>query len=135
MFSTILTFLFTFQDSEDIFPFQPIQTINQNVLAQRVSNYMQQQDNATEGAGTQKKKKENEPLYSYIKRSKQGKKIVRLEVYDAENIENIQTAILCKCNADVCMQYVVDNDNMYFDDVYNSVKSLMTKIQNSIVKM
>lgn len=96
---------------------------------------MHQQDNAAEAVVNQKKKTENQILHSYIKRPKHGTKIVRLEIYDVDKIDNIQSRVFCECNAEVCMQYVVDNDNMYFDEIYNAVKSLMSKIQNSMEKL
>lgn len=73
-------------------------------------------------------------MYSYIKVPKHGAKIIRLEIYDAEKFEKSQNTMFCKCDANICMQHVVEADNMFFDDIYNAAKNLLTKIQKSMEK-
>lgn len=60
---------------------------------------------------------------------KNGAKIVRLEVYDAEKLRN---TMFCECDANVCVQYVVDNENLLFDEIYNGTFNLINKIQRSM---
>lgn len=94
---------------------------------------MQHHDNDIgEGVSTPKKKKDHETSYFCIKTSKRGSKIIRIEIYDAEIFENSQNKT-CNCDANICMQYVVDSD-IFYDDIYNSTKNLMTKMQKSMEK-
>ncbi|KAL4702088.1 hypothetical protein ACJJTC_005427 [Scirpophaga incertulas] len=122
-------------DSGDIFPFQPT-TRNQSMLSQRVSNYFQQQESdVVETPCIPKKKKENDMCFSFIKTPKRGSKIIRLEIYDLDKFEESPNLKFCECNAKTCTQYVVDSDNLLFDDIYNSAKNLIVKIHKSMDKL
>lgn len=76
-----------------------------------------------------KKTKNNSSVFSYAKKRTSGAKVIRIEVYDVESFSN-NIDSLCKCDAEICVQHVVKN--LYVDDVYKSVRELMTKITDNV---
>ncbi|XP_045761264.1 uncharacterized protein LOC123864684 [Maniola jurtina] len=113
-------------DSNDLFNFPPNAS-----LAQRVSNYYQRENNNGSDLvlQTTPKKKKTSVMYSYIKVPRNGAKIIRLEIFDAEKLRN---TMLCECDANVCVQYVVDSENLLFDEIYNGAHNLIAKIQRNM---
>lgn len=114
-----------FQDTEDY--------CGNPFLAQRVSTYFQNNEGDFTAEPSAKRKKDEKSMFCYIKMRKSGSKMIRVEVYDVKN-ENIPSDLVCKCNADICMQHVVESDNIAFDEIYNTTKNLITKIQKQIEK-
>lgn len=103
-------------------------------MAQRVSTYFQNNEHdITAEPSAKKKKKDEKTMYCSIRMRKCGSKMIRVEVYDVKN-ENIPSDLVCKCNADICMQHVVDSENIAFDEIYNTTKNLITKIQKQLEK-
>lgn len=77
--------------------------------------------------GNRKRKSTN--LYNYIKQTAKGTKVIRIEVYNAEQFENSEDSV-CRCAAEICVQHVVKN--ALFDDVYTKTKDLIGKIQEKM---
>lgn len=107
-----------FQESESLFHFiEPDEFNNLN-------------NQHNDGSTTSKKRKQEDSLfYSYIKTStsQQGRKVIKLEIFDANNYKNEE---MCKCNAEICCQQVVKN--LYKDDVYRLAQELIEKISDLI---
>lgn len=87
---------------------------------------LQMQNDVSDGVN--RKRSNDEALYSYVKRPLKGSKVIRIEIYDAKSFEDRQQNI-CKCKADLCVQHVVKNN---MDGIYQSTKELIFKIQENI---
>ncbi|CAH1646254.1 unnamed protein product [Spodoptera littoralis] len=75
-------------DSEDLlFNFIPMENL-------------QMQKDVSDGGN--RKRSNDETLYSYVKRPVKGSKVIRIEIYDAKSFEDRQQNI-CKCKADFSM--------------------------------
>lgn len=68
-------------------------------------------------------------LSSCVKYTTSGVKLIRIEVYDAEQFDNAEKTI-CHCNAHLCAQHVVSN--IFTDDIYVRVKDILRSIQNNV---
>ncbi|XP_028162761.1 uncharacterized protein LOC114354537 [Ostrinia furnacalis] len=64
-------------------------------------------------------------LYSSIRTVSHGAKVIRIEIYDAEQFEN-STKSVCQCNAEICAQHVVEN--VFNDNIYTRVKDIIKSI-------
>ncbi|XP_047985639.1 uncharacterized protein LOC125242407 [Leguminivora glycinivorella] len=76
-------------------------------------------------------KRKATPVYSFIKKPHRngGTKVIKIEIYDSnklnENFEHI-----CKCNAELCAQYVVKNTLL--DQVYELTRRVIDKIDEGL---
>lgn len=68
-------------------------------------------------------------LSSHLKITKQGVKVIRIEIYDVEQFRSTEES-MCRCNAELCAQHVVAN--VYSDDVYTRIKDILKSIDNSL---
>lgn len=66
--------------------------------------------------------------YTCIKKPSRGTKLIRIELYDVENLP--AELINCKCHSELCVQYVVKN--MFMDDVYKSYRDIVLLIKDKI---
>lgn len=71
-----------------------------------------------------KKKK----LASSIKIETLGAKVIRIEIYDADQFDNFQKSV-CHCNAEICAQHIVQN--VFSDDIYIQVKDILKSIDTN----
>uniref|UniRef100_A0A1E1VYT9 Uncharacterized protein n=1 Tax=Pectinophora gossypiella TaxID=13191 RepID=A0A1E1VYT9_PECGO len=81
---------------------------------------------------SRKRPKNNTALYSFMKKPTRrgGLKIIRIEIYDADKIENAVEHSMCKCDAELCVQHVVKN--ILLDDVYKGTRDVINKIEESL---
>lgn len=73
-----------------------------------------------------RKRPRNSAHYSYVKTLNKGLKVIRIEIFDANQFENK----ICNCNAEMCVQHVVSNT--LHDDIYKSIRIIITKISDLI---
>lgn len=99
-------------------------------MVQNVENYFEKQTQrkqtlANEGGLTSEKKM----LSSYFKTIVHGSKVIRIEIYDASQFSNAEDS-LCKCNAELCVQHVVEN--VYCDNIYTRVRDILKYMDNTV---
>ncbi|CAH0717053.1 unnamed protein product, partial [Brenthis ino] len=68
-------------------------------------------------------------LYSYMKIPSKGTKIIRIQIYDVEQLQNNEDKV-CKCNANLCIQHVVQN--LFRDDIYRDVTKIITQMKEQL---
>lgn len=68
-------------------------------------------------------------LTSCIKTTVQGVKVIRIEVYNADQFSSIEDST-CKCRAEICAQHVVNN--FYSDHIYMKVRDILKSMDNSM---
>lgn len=76
-----------------------------------------------DGSTSSRKKKRND-LHSFIKIPVQGRKVLKLEIYNADDIKCDE--MFCKCNAEICCQHVVKN--IFKDEIYSLARELIEKM-------
>lgn len=80
---------------------------------------------------SRKRMRTERTLFSFIKKPiTRGAKIIKIEIYDADNSPNSEKST-CDCEAEICVQHIVKT--VMFDDIYNNIKDIITKIQDEIV--
>lgn len=55
-----------------------------------------------------------------------GAKVIRIEIYDANQFENNS---MCQCSAEICVQHIVKD--IYNDNIYLRVKDLLPYLNNT----
>lgn len=108
--------LIQFQDSGSLFNFIEPNRVFENLARQ-----------GGEGSNTSRKRSRENELYSYIKVPALGRKIIKLEIYDADQFKSTE---ICKCNADICCQHIVKN--IFKDDIYKAACELIDKMSEKI---
>lgn len=103
-----------FQESGDLFNFIP----NRELIKEKL-NLKRGLNNDDENM-----------QYSFIKMPSKGSKIIRIELYEIDKLKNTDEPLICKCNAELCVQYVVRN--MYSDDVYKTYREIINLIKEKI---
>lgn len=68
-------------------------------------------------------------LASSLKTTTRGSKVIRIEIYDASQFQNVEKSV-CKCNAEMCAQHVVEN--IYSDNIYAKVRDILKSLDNSL---
>lgn len=60
-----------------------------------------------------------------FKKVLKGRKVIRIEIYDADQFDNVQKST-CNCSAEICVQHVVENIGS--DNIYCRIKDLIQLI-------
>lgn len=68
-------------------------------------------------------------LTSSLKTSLLGLKVIRIEIYRADQFENSEDSS-CRCKAEICAQHVVSN--YYSDHIYSKVREILKSMDSSI---
>lgn len=68
-------------------------------------------------------------LTSSFKKTSCGTKLIRIEIYEAEQFDSLEKSI-CKCTARVCAQHVVQD--VHTDNILYRVKDLIKCIDNNL---
>lgn len=71
-------------------------------------------------------------LTSSIRTATIGSKVVRIEIYDADQFDD-STKSVCNCNAEICAQHVVQN--IFSDNIYTRVKDILKSIETSLLSL
>lgn len=58
-----------------------------------------------------------------------GRKIIKLEIYDAEQFNSEE---ICKCTAEICCQHIVQN--IFKDEIYKAAREIIDKLTEQICK-
>lgn len=80
-----------------------------------------------EGSNTSRKRTNEKATYSFIKIPAVGRKIIKLEIYDAEQVPNEG---VCKCAAEICCQHFALN--IFKDEIYKAARELIDKMSEQI---
>lgn len=71
----------------------------------------------------------NKLLTSCLKTSANGLKVIRIEIYDADQFSSTEDST-CKCSAEICAQHVVSN--FYSDPIYIRIREILKSMENSM---
>lgn len=64
----------------------------------------------------------SKPIVTTFKKVVRGRKVIRIEIYDADQFENVQQS-MCNCSAEICVQHVVEN--IVGDDIYSRIRDVI----------
>lgn len=74
---------------------------------------------------------ESRNLSSSFKITSSGKKVIRIEIYDAVQFDSVEKSI-CRCNARLCTQHVVQD--LASDNIYHRIREIIKCIDNNFYK-
>lgn len=100
-------------------PISPPLMINPDIV-ENVVNYLDEEERANNV--------DNKQLLSFYKTVSAGSKVIRIEVYNANQFESIEQSV-CQCSAEICFQHIVKN--IYTDSIYLRVKDMLHYLNNT----
>lgn len=110
-------------------PFSPPPRIVDPVMVQNVTNYFEKQNQITEAAVPSSTKSNQKMLSSFFKTNLKGSKIIRIEIFDAEQFSSREKSV-CKCDARLCVQHVVQDTST--DNFYIRVRDILKCMDNHL---